>query len=72
MLTAGLQNRFFCHLGTMGAQLIHLGAMYTPGLSDVLDIQPITLSSWFTLLQLALTALLASELHKYIWYMRIR
>ena len=64
-----LRNLFLL-FGTIGAQLIHIAAMYTPGLREVLDIQPVGLASWFTLLQLALIALLASELHKLIWQIR--
>jgi len=50
--------------GTMAAQLIHIGAMYTPWISDVLHIQPITPQHWLELLGLALTALVVMELHK--------
>lgn len=56
--------------GTITAQLIHIGAMYTPVLSDVLQIQPISLNEWLTFLQLALVALLASEAHKLFWKLR--
>ncbi|MEJ2142854.1 MAG: HAD-IC family P-type ATPase [Gammaproteobacteria bacterium] len=66
-----LRNLFLL-LGTIGAQLVHIGAMYTPGLREVLDIQPVGLASWFTLLQLALIALLASELHKAAWHLRYK
>jgi len=52
--------------GTMAAQLIHIGAMYTPWISDVLHIQPITPQHWLELLGLALTVLVAMELHKAI------
>jgi Ca2+-transporting ATPase len=52
--------------GTLAAQLIHIGAMYTPWISDVLDIQPITPQHWMELLGLALTVLVAMELHKAI------
>ncbi len=47
------------------AQLIHIGAMYTPGLSDVLQISPITGMQWLTLLGVASLLLIAEELHKY-------
>jgi len=50
--------------GTVAAQLVHVGAMYTPWISDVLRIQPISLRSWFEFLLLSLTVLLAMELHK--------
>ena len=50
--------------GTATAQLVHIGAMYTPWVSDVLRIQPVSLHHWLQLLGLALTVLLAMELHK--------
>jgi len=51
-------------IGTLTAQLIHIGAMYTPWISDVLHIQPVSLQHWFELLGLALTVLVVMELHK--------
>jgi len=51
-------------LGTVAAQLIHIGAMYTPGIRDVLDIQPVSPHNWIILLGLALTVMVAMELHK--------
>ena len=56
--------------GTAAAQLVHIGAMYTPWISDVLRIQPVSLHSWLQLLCLALTVLVVMELHKliYHWY----
>ncbi|MEN8107926.1 MAG: HAD-IC family P-type ATPase [Pseudomonadota bacterium] len=50
--------------GTAAAQLIHIGAMYTPWISDVLRIQPIAPQHWLELLGLALTVLVVMELHK--------
>ncbi len=50
--------------GTLTAQLVHIGAMYTPWISDVLNIQPISPELWLELLGFALTVLLAMELHK--------
>jgi len=60
-----LRNSFLL-FGTLAAQFIHIGAMYTPGISDVLDIQPVSLQHWLILLGLALTVMLAMELHKRI------
>jgi magnesium-transporting ATPase (P-type) len=51
-------------IGTAVAQLVHIAAMYTPWLSDVLRIQPVSPQHWLELLGLALTVLLAMELHK--------
>ncbi len=53
-------------VGTLAAQLIHIGAMYTPGLNDVLGIQPISPTHWLQLLSLALTVLVAMEIYKWI------
>jgi magnesium-transporting ATPase (P-type) len=55
--------------GTLAAQLVHIGAMYTPGLRDVLAVRPISLASWTELLVLALMLLVAMEAHK-MWRRR--
>jgi len=51
-------------IGTAVAQLVHIAAMYTPWISDVLHIQPVSPQHWLELLGLALTVLVAMELHK--------
>ena len=58
-----LRNKILL-LGTVAAQLIHIGAMYTPGLRDVLEIQPISFQHWFDLLAVAFSILLAMEIYK--------
>lgn len=55
--------------GTVTAQLIHIAAMYTPWISDVLHIQPISFAHWLVLLALAMAVLVAMELHK-LWWQR--
>ena len=52
-------------VGTIAAQLIHIGAMYTPWLGDVLGASPVSFKQWLTLLGLALSVLLVMELHKW-------
>jgi len=52
--------------GTAAAQLIHIGAMYTPWISDVLHIQPVSPQHWLELLGLAFIILVAMELHKFV------
>ena len=47
------------------AQIIHIGAMYTPGLSHVLQISPITPLQWMGLLLVAISLLFVEETHKY-------
>lgn len=51
-------------IGTALAQLVHIAAMYTPWISDVLHIQPVSSQHWLELLGLALTVLVVMELHK--------
>ncbi len=60
-----LRNRFLL-LGTLAAQLLHIGAMYTPWLGDVLHVRPVSPEHWAELLFMALAVLLAMEAHK-IW-----
>jgi magnesium-transporting ATPase (P-type) len=50
--------------GTVGAQLIHVGAMYVSGVRDVLRLQPVTLRHWIELFACALSVLVAMELYK--------
>jgi len=50
--------------GTLAAQLIHIAAMYTPWIRDVLHIQPISPQHWLELLGFALSVLIVMELHK--------
>lgn len=59
----------FLVLAIPAAQIIHIGAMYTPGLSQVLEISPITAQQWLALLGVASLLLLAEEAHKY-WLRR--
>lgn len=53
-------------IGTAVAQLVHIGAMYTPWLSDVLQVQPVSPQHWLELLGLALTVLVVMEGHKVV------
>jgi magnesium-transporting ATPase (P-type) len=58
-----LRNKLLL-FGTLAAQGIHIGAMFTPGFQQVLGLQPVSLALWGELLALALTLLLAMEGHK--------
>jgi Ca2+-transporting ATPase len=65
-----LRDNWFLTFAVPIALLIHVSAMYTPGLSHVLQIQPI---SWEQLVQLVLIALIllvVEEIHK--WFQRKR
>lgn len=52
--------------GMLAAQTIHIAAMYTPGLKDVLNVEPVTLELWSRLLLIALSLVIIDELHKLI------
>jgi len=58
-----LRNKILL-VGTVIAQLVHIGAMYTPGLSDVLGVAPVSLDHWLELLVLAFSLVVVMELHK--------
>ena len=60
-----LRNPFLL-IGTALAQLVHIAAMYTPWISEVLRIQPVSPQHWLELLGFALTVLVVMELHKFI------
>jgi magnesium-transporting ATPase (P-type) len=51
--------------GTITAQLVHILAMYTPGLREVLHIQPVSLHQWFYLLCISLTIFVVMEGYKF-------
>lgn len=57
-------------IGIIVAQGIHIGAMYTPGLSDALQISPISLNQWLVLLVTASVLFLVDEAHKKNWRTR--
>jgi hypothetical protein len=58
-----LRNRLL-FVGTAVAQLIHIAAMYTPGLRDVLHLEGVSLKQWLASLGLALSLFVVAELHK--------
>ena len=59
-----MKNRLLL-FGTLAAQLIHIAALYTPGLSTVLGTTPVSFKLWLQLLGLALILLLVMECHKF-------
>ena len=58
-----MRNRLLL-FGTLAAQLVHIGALYMPGLRDILGVQPVSFALWSGLLAMALALLLAMESHK--------
>ena len=61
---APMRNRLLV-FGTLGAQLIHIGALYTPGINDILGTHSVSFGHWLNLLGLALILLIVMEIHKF-------
>lgn len=51
-------------LGTATAQLVHIGAMFTPGLRSVLKVEPVTLAEYGLWLAVALSLFVVMEIYK--------
>ncbi|MBY6185196.1 HAD-IC family P-type ATPase [Marinobacter hydrocarbonoclasticus] len=51
--------------GIVAAQAIHLTAMYLPSLAGVLELTPVTLTTWGMLFGLALSLFVVDEAHKW-------
>jgi len=64
-----LRQRFFANpllvLSVIGAQGLHIAAMYTPGLSDILMVAPVPLADWGVLFLVASSLLLVMEFEKW-------
>lgn len=56
--------------GVVGALVVHILGMNLPILRDILQTEPVGLRTWATLLMLALTVLVAMEIHKWSWAKR--
>lgn len=57
-------NKFLL-FGMLAAQGIHIMAMYTPGLRELLELSPVSLQQWSGLLGIALLLIVVDEAHKY-------
>ncbi len=62
-----LRNPFLLW-GVAVAQLLHMAALYIPFMQKILRTEPVSLTTWFSLLAVALTVSLAFEAHK--WWRR--
>ncbi len=63
--TLSLRRNPFLIVGAAAVQVIHLVAMYIPGLSSVLDIHPVSLDSWLRSALMAVSVILVMEIYKY-------
>lgn len=66
-----LRNKIL-FFGALGAQGIHILSMYTPGLRDILQVQPVSLNQWFVLLGFASIIIVTMELHKLLRRMQLK
>jgi len=57
-------NKFLL-FGMLAAQGIHIMAMYTPGLRELLELSPVSLQQWLGLFGIALLLIVVDELHKH-------
>lgn len=58
-----LRNKILL-FGTLASQLVHIGALYIPGIQGVLGVEPVHLGEWIKLLMMASMVLLAMEIFK--------
>ncbi len=56
--------------GAVCAFLIHFAAMYFPPAQAALGTRPLDLTTWVSVIGLALTIFVAMELHKFSWWLR--
>jgi len=56
--------------GAICAFLLHVIAMHVPFLQSMLRTEPVSLSTWGTMIALAMTVLVAMEIHKWTWRVR--
>ncbi len=54
-------------ISVVGAQAVHIGAAFVPGISDVLQMHPISVELWLALVPIALSLLLVMEFFKLAW-----
>jgi magnesium-transporting ATPase (P-type) len=59
-----LRNNWPVVAAAVGAQLVHIGAAFVPGLRETLEVAPISLEAWLLLVPLAGSVLLVMELDK--------
>jgi magnesium-transporting ATPase (P-type) len=59
-----LSANWFVVVAVAAAQLVHIGAMYSPGLRDVLEIRPVGIVEWLQVLALGLSAIVVMEAYK--------
>lgn len=65
LFSLSVKTNLFLMCAVPLAQLVHITATYTPVLSGVLELQPISLDQWIRLLLISLSLLAIEEIHKW-------
>lgn len=65
-----LSNNWLLVVGVLVAQCVHILAMQTPFMANMLKIQPISLKDWLTLLALASLIVLVVEIYKKVSHLK--
>jgi Ca2+-transporting ATPase len=60
----------FLLAGAICAFLLHVAAMHIPLVQNVLRVEPVSVKTWVTVACLALTIVIAMEIHKWTWRRR--
>jgi magnesium-transporting ATPase (P-type) len=64
VFSVSFSANWFLILAVLGAQGLHIGAMYLPVLRDVLDVQPIALIDWVMVAAIAASLIVVMEVYK--------
>jgi magnesium-transporting ATPase (P-type) len=62
-----IRNNYLVFGAIVLAQSLHISAAYIPGLGDTLELEPITLNEWLTVLPVAASVVVMMEIFKLIW-----
>ena len=67
-----LSANWFLVLAVIGAHALHIGAMYLPGLRELLEVQPIAFGDWAMVAAVAMSLIVVIELYKRVVAPRLR
>ena len=56
----------FLFVATLGALVVHAGALYVPATQLVLRVEPIDAGAWVRIVAMAVSIIMAIEVHKYV------
>jgi len=71
LLRVPLKNNYYLIIGILVAQAIHIAAMMTPVMQELLRIGPVSLETWGSLLALASLVIVGMEIFKWVKFKEI-